>query len=173
MLHEWVDKGNHQHIYGYSRSKWPWPHGNALKVLKQPYNIAAHKCWAKYKVPSTFSHSMQRLASTWNAAQAMVATFCFLVCFSLELQSLWLLRLQSWSINWTRPLRTRHCSSLLKMQRIFTYAELTFNSVLFIFHYNYKGGLNLFYFFILRPNYNKFPAKSLDLRGQMQTDEQL
>lgn len=42
----------------------------------------------EYNIPSTFSHSMHRLAKTWNAAQAMVATFCFLVCFSLEELSL-------------------------------------------------------------------------------------
>lgn len=42
----------------------------------------------KHNIPSTFSHSMQRLASTWKAAQAIVATFCFLVCFSFELHSL-------------------------------------------------------------------------------------
>lgn len=64
-------------------------------------------------LPSSFSHSTQRLASTWKAAQAMVATFCFLVCFSLELDSVWLLRLQSRSMSCTRPLRTRHFSSLL------------------------------------------------------------
>lgn len=64
-------------------------------------------------IPSTFSHSMHRLASTWKAAQAMVATFCFFVCFSLELQSLWPLKLHRLSISWTSPLRTRHCSSLL------------------------------------------------------------
>jgi len=48
----------------------------------------------------------------------MIATFCFLVCFSLEelllLLSRWLLRLHSRSISCTRPLRTRHCSSLLQ-----------------------------------------------------------
>lgn len=65
-------------------------------------------------LPSSFSHSTQRLASTWKAAQAMVATFCFLVCFSFELDSVWLLRLQSLSMSWTSPLRTRHFSSLLQ-----------------------------------------------------------
>lgn len=67
----------------------------------------------KLNIPSTFSHSMQRLASTWKAAQAMVATFCFLVCFSFELHSLWPLKLHRLSMSWTSPLRTRHCSSLL------------------------------------------------------------
>lgn len=83
-------------------------------LLKHLHNSEAHnRNTAAVFLPSSFSHSTQRLASTWNAAQAMVATFCFLVCFSFELDSVWLLKLQSRSISCTRPLRTKHFSSLL------------------------------------------------------------
>lgn len=80
-------------------------------------------------LPSSFSHSTHRFASTWKAAQAMVATFCFLVCFSFELDSVWLLKLQSLSISCTRPLRTKHFSSLLYENRNSDFTSVTFQSL--------------------------------------------